>query len=474
MNVTKSVLLGSVVGVAGIVGAQAADLPTRKSAPIEYVRICNVDGMAGFWIPGSNTCLKFGGYLASHFSAGNIDKAYSWTPGTLRGTQLTSSPADLRSDLGELTRVMTSFDTRTDTDYGVLRGYLEIRIETGNDFDNFTGYAVPGSLRSSGNQLYMAVAYIQWMGITAGRVHSFFQFIGGGEAWDPFLSPDQESFNEPIVFAYTATFGNGFSATVAAQNPAPLGPAAPGDYVNIDTTNFGERAPDMMGILRVDENWGSAQLSGVAHEVHVYETAVAPTVPGTPIGAPSRDVWGFAVNGGGKLNLPSFGAGDFIQAQVTYSQNAMVYSGAAINGGCGSWTGNGLAMSCADAYYAGLSAGGNPVWSKPTTWTFGGTMEHHFSPNWALDPEFSYAAIHWDNSLGQLSNNSNTWIGGVAAFWYPVPMLWFEVDLLYQRTHQSTPANWNIAGAGLVDGVPGSFKANNDGFTGRLQVRRIW
>jgi hypothetical protein len=474
MHVIKSVLLGSVVGVAGIVGAQAADLPTRKAAPIEYVKMCNVGGMAGFVIPGSDTCLKIGGYLAAHFSAGNVDKAYAWTPGTLRGTQLTSSPSDLRSTTGFLTRVMVSLDTRTNTDYGVLRGYSEIRVESGNGFDNFTGTALPGTFLSSGSQVYMAVAYVQWAGITAGRVHSFFQFIGGGETWDPFLSPDQESFNEPIVFAYTATFGNGFTATVAAQNPAPLGPAALGDYVNIDTTNFGTRAPDMMSILRVDENWGSAQLSGVAHEVRVFENAVAPTVPGAPIGAPTQDVWGFAFNGGGKLNLPTFGAGDFIQAQVTYSQNALVYSGAAINGGCGSWTGNGLGMSCADTYYAGLNPAGNAVWSKPTSWTVGGTMEHHFSPNWALDPEFSYASIHWDNNLGQLSNNSNTRVGGVAAFWYPVPVLWFEVDLLYQRTHQSTPGNWNIAGAGLVDGAPSSFKANNDGFTGRLQIRRTW
>jgi hypothetical protein len=474
MGVIKSALVGSTVGVAGIVGAQAADLPTRKAAPVEFVKVCSVGGMAGFVIPGSDTCFKIGGYLAAHFSAGNVEKAYSWTPGTLRGTQLTSSPANLRSDIGYLTRTMVSVDARTNTDYGVLRGYAEVRFETGDGFDDFTGTAIPGSFMGSGSQVYMAVAYVQWAGITAGRVHSFFQFIGGGETWDPFLSPDQESFNEPFVFAYTATFGNGFTATAVAQSPGPLGVVAPGDYVNIDTANFGQRAPDMIGVLRVDQDGGSAQLSGVAHQVHVFENAVAPTVPGAAIGAPTQDIWGFAFNGGAKLNLPAFGVGDFIQAQATYSQNALVYSGAAINGGCGSWTGNGLSMSCADTYYAGLNGAGDPVWSKPTSWTFGGTMEHHFSPNWALDPEFSYASIHWDNSLGQLSNNSNTWIGGVAAFWYPVPMLWFEVDLLYQHTHQSTPGNWDVAGAGLVDGAPGSFKANNDGFTSRFQIRRTW
>ena len=158
----------------------------------------------------------------------------------------------------------------------------------------------------------------------------------------------------------------------------------------------------------------------------------------------------------------------------------MVYSGISVDGGCGSWTGNGLAMSCADTYYAGLDpVTGASVWSTPTTWTVGATMEHHFNPYFSLDPEISYAQLHWNNSLGQLSNNADSWIGGVVGHWDPVPQLDFELDLLYQATHQSTPANWLATGGTIIgtNGVattPAAFKSNNDGFTGRLQISRSW
>ena len=199
-------------------------------------------------------------------------------------------------------------------------------------------------------------------------------------------------------------------------------------------------------------------------------------MPGTAIGAPSQDTWGWAFNAGGKLNLPSFGPGDFIQAQFTYTKNAMVYSGITVDGGCGSWTGNGLAMTCGDTYYAGLTPGGTPVWATPTTWTVGATMEHHFNPYFSLDPEISYANLHWSNSQGQLSNNSTSWIGGVVGHWDPVPQLDFELDLLYQATHQSTPGNYTgvITNTAGVATAGNAFKSNNDGFTGRLQISRSW
>src|ERR1700689_5211425 len=82
MTLMKSILLGSAAGIVAVASAQAADLPTRKAAPAEHVKICNVGGMAGFVIPGSDTCLKIGGYITAHFSAGNIENGFSWTGST--------------------------------------------------------------------------------------------------------------------------------------------------------------------------------------------------------------------------------------------------------------------------------------------------------------------------------------------------------------------------------------------------------
>lgn len=57
---TKRILLGS-VAVLGVSGAYAADLPTKKAVPIEYVRICTTYGAGFFYIPGTDTCLRLSG-----------------------------------------------------------------------------------------------------------------------------------------------------------------------------------------------------------------------------------------------------------------------------------------------------------------------------------------------------------------------------------------------------------------------------
>src|SRR6478609_6413331 len=62
MNLGKSLLLGTAAGLVALTGAQAADLPVKAKA-VEYVKVCSLYG-AGFWyIPGTDTCIKLGGYL---------------------------------------------------------------------------------------------------------------------------------------------------------------------------------------------------------------------------------------------------------------------------------------------------------------------------------------------------------------------------------------------------------------------------
>jgi hypothetical protein len=64
----------------------------------------------------------------------------------------------------------------------------------------------------------------------------------------------------------------------------------------------------------------------------------------------------------------------------------------------------------------------------------------------------------------------------VVAHWDPVPLLDFEVDLLYQDTHQSTPGNWGpgiIVSNGVVTS-PAAFKSESAGFAGRVEITRSW
>ena len=62
MKMIKSLLLGSPAVLIALGGAQAADLPVKAKA-VEYVRICSLFGAGFYYIPGTDTCIKLGGYL---------------------------------------------------------------------------------------------------------------------------------------------------------------------------------------------------------------------------------------------------------------------------------------------------------------------------------------------------------------------------------------------------------------------------
>jgi Porin subfamily len=480
MTLMKSILLGSAAGIVAVAAAQAADLPTKKAAPAEYVKICNVGGMAGFVLPGSDTCFKISGYITGQVEAGNLKDGFSWAPGPggVGTTSVLVAPGNLqfnRPGFGWTTRLNFSGDARSDTSYGVLRGYFDAQWENGNGFDN------------TGTGAYINHAYVQWAGITAGKANSFFSFFGGGEAWANIFSPDQQGFNQPDLLAYTATFGGGFSATLAAQSAGTNGFSGGGTDSAIGfnsvygggANNGGGRWPDIVGVLRVDQGWGSAQISGVAHEV-LMNDAAGLVFPGTnTVAGDSEHTWGWGVLGGVKFNVPSFGPGDNFQLQGVYTQNAFWYSGIpdGMWGENGQVNGNGISMAAADAW-----SNGDGSFASPHAWSIEGFYEHHIGPTWTLALEGAFAEVNWNGlatnipgSVGGVATGAfgtaiperaQSWIVGGVAHWDPVVNLDFEFELLYQSTIQSTPL-----GAALVAPV-GTFPTSSTGFAGRFEVTR--
>src|SRR5438874_10803205 len=67
MKMVKSLLLGSAAGLVAISGTQAADLPV-KAKPVEYVKICSLYGEGFYYIPGTDICLKVGGYVRADYA----------------------------------------------------------------------------------------------------------------------------------------------------------------------------------------------------------------------------------------------------------------------------------------------------------------------------------------------------------------------------------------------------------------------
>ena len=71
----KGLLLGSAAALLAVGGAQAADLPVKAKA-VEYVKICSLYGAGFYYIPGTDTCIKLGGYLRAEVAM-NTNSDYS-------------------------------------------------------------------------------------------------------------------------------------------------------------------------------------------------------------------------------------------------------------------------------------------------------------------------------------------------------------------------------------------------------------
>ena len=78
MGTSKQLILGASASLVILSGAQAADLPV-KGKPVEYVRICSLYGAGFFFIPGTDTCIKIGGYLRADTTFnGGVHGAPAW------------------------------------------------------------------------------------------------------------------------------------------------------------------------------------------------------------------------------------------------------------------------------------------------------------------------------------------------------------------------------------------------------------
>ena len=211
MHKVKSLLLGTVAGFAALGGAQAADMPA-KARPVQYVKICSLYGDGFYYIPGTDTCLKLGGYLRvqAEYNMGNGGVAVGTNAiedGQARFTR------DLTNDINYRVRAETSWDVRQQTEYGVLRTYLRFGVE-----NNTPGGTGGGSTPSP----YWDRAFLQFAGFTVGRARSFFDLFTywGTYTYTNVRINGDTDITGQNLWAYTAELGNGFSATLSLEDPA--------------------------------------------------------------------------------------------------------------------------------------------------------------------------------------------------------------------------------------------------------------
>ena len=178
MKMVKSLILGSAAGLVAMSGAQAADLPVKAKA-VEYVRICSLYGAGFFYIPGTDTCIKLGGYLRveTAFNGSVYNGAYSATAGR------TKPPVEL---LHARSRQDLTVDTRTATEYGVVRTFFDATFcwTSGAYAGAGTGGTVvqrgvgqvgnPSDGGIAGGSVGVYHAFIQFAGFTMGKTISSF------------------------------------------------------------------------------------------------------------------------------------------------------------------------------------------------------------------------------------------------------------------------------------------------------------
>ena len=488
MSKIKSLILGSAAVIAASAGAQAADLPVKAKA-VQYVKICSLYGAGFYYIPGTDTCIKLGGYA-------QFDATIN---GTAHGQPSWSSTAgqNNRSSDEFVTRSRVNFniDTRTASEYGVVRTFWS------SNFQHTSGDG------PSSGVLTMDFGFIQFAGFTIGKAISGFQTPWGGSPVGLNTSNLLGGYDDSTgitQIAYTWQFGNGISAQIGVEdnrviNRAPIfngtgvgAFTAPNFFSSSLTTNSsaGNGSPDIVGNIRVDQAAFTAQLSGGLHNVRgAYYGADETT------GHPS-DTWGFAVQGGLQLkNLPT-GAGDKLSISAIYSDGAPKYVIGGTTGNSFSAFGGGADAGYYQSFANGILLDGvySPGGSieKTKVWAVQGGYEHNWSREWQSSLFGAYVHVDYNDNASAILRGSlpagfllagstydpdfNIWQIGTRTAWTPVKGLTFSGELLY--TTLDTYSTGGVVAAAKDAGTykpAGNFQFKDQGmFSGQLRVRRTW
>ncbi len=448
MTALKSFLVAAASSVLLASGTQAADLGVKKPSPIGYVKICNAYGDGFFFLPGTETCVKVSGRVRAEF--------------------FYSSKFTRDNDITGFTSVgLIGLDARTASTIGDIR--TVIRFQLGNVTGaGIAAQPVPYPLLGNGTtatgadfrdkastSLSLDAAFIQFANFTVGRTQSFFEFYANDLSWYGVSGSDHGPTN---LFAYTHTFGD-YSATFAVEDGTLrrqfiLGGAGLVTPPNLPgTTEFsyygGTRLPDFVANARVEQKWGSAQISGALHEV-VYNQIVGATNPfrGADLG--------YAFNAGAKFNLPFLAEGDTLTLQGTYGKGATNY---AVGGYCG----QGALNSCT-TYLTNIlttDAVVTATGSARLTESFGLVAAglHNWTPTVRQGLFASYSQVNYDRAVNLY--NSTIITVGSNLIWSPVKDLDIGAELQYNNF---------LAGRNIL-ATPGTKRAE-DQYVSRIRIQR--
>jgi len=466
MKLTRSLLLGTAAGFAAVAGAQAADLPVRKAAPVEYVRVCSLGGGAfvGYVIPGSDICLRVGGFARYQYTWNPPSNSLlSVLPGGLAAPGIYGARGYNQRFSGQSATGALILDARTQTEYGLARAFIDMRVGEG--------------FNESG--AYIDKAWLQLGGFQAGKYQSYFDFYA-----DAFNNIGQlGSDHSAIGAAYTAIFGN-FSAAISLEDYVGTDGVASSTfgapaYYGIPGTGFGTiggvvpggyRVPDVIARLLYADAWGQVQLSGALHQVRATTFGLD---DGTGLFTVQDDntKYGWAVQGGVKVNTPMFGPSDALYLQAAYTEGALLYIGANGTRGFGQssqLTYGSDAIATGDSGSLKLTKGWNALAAFSHTWTptfstaiWGGYTSVDYTGGYIT------GTVDGATGIGLAGRDFHYWQAGLQANWSPIRNLTVAGTVNYVNTQAK-----RLAYDPIAVGTDTYFRRSTDGVQFAVRVQR--
>ena len=459
--------------VVSVSAANAADYSVRKAPETQFVEVCTDLMLTGFYrIPGTDTCVRIGGYVRVHWTYGGPAGAgpnFVWS----RESSLNAS----------YTRARFDFDARPMTEYGRARIHAQVRMTTDTDGSGVSG-GVPWTAPS--NSISLQTAIIQLAGWTFGYRQSVFDYL-----YDRYLilTPFVGSDRWITQIAYQAKLTPELMAIISMEDSGPrrypilqvdpLGQLLPGAVTppnSIPPLNAlagvagKSLMPEVVGRLQYTGTWGDVAIMGALHEVRPAYAAVAgagfpvslAAFPGSNPGTagfitPDTQI-GFAVQAGITVKTPGSAhprLSDEILGEVGYSRGALDYvlscGGNASNGDCfGGVTGSrapfgnflisqhNFSVLTGDAVFNPASG----AVDLTDAWTAQVRYRHFWAPTWRSVVGVGYTKVDFTGP-GQISSSTATGVfvgsdfsvlqGYAELYWSPYTDLDLGVSVSYTK-----------------------------------------
>jgi len=455
---SKITLLAAAAGVLSTIGVRAADLPA-KATPVAHVKVCTLYGAGFYYVPGTDTCIKFGGYIRLQVDVGAGAGAQA------RGlSSETSEGLNDRNDTANSnfrSRAAFDVDARTQTAFGMLRAFARFGTQQTTPSD------------SVGGAEFWTRAFIQFAGFTIGHANSYFDIysFSDGQSLLSVKTSGDISSGGLTIWAYSYQFGDGFTATLSLEDPN----ARQAGIVNLNATPFalgaspsnspawanagsGQRFWDIVGQLRLDRPWGYAAVSGVLTDASggyytcsnasggVATSASEWTFCGHPANA-----LGWAVSVGGKVAMP-FAPSDSLGLDLVYAKGATGYATSV--GSVQMYSGDpGMANSGIGS--AGFAWNTSAVFDQSSrnvertvAWSINTGYEHVWNPSFLQVLHFGYARVDYNanatamicasgalpmTAVSNCNPDFSFWQAGLFSKWTPVRDLDIGLDIYYTK-----------------------------------------